>query len=111
MTFSFTFNVLFMIALVGGALALIDGVIRAGRRSLVIGVLELIAAVLFLLSLFFEGIPLGALILAIVTIVLLVLGLLLPGRGSVAIGIIALILLVIWVVLHQHWLVIQGVNG
>lgn len=111
MTFSFTFNVLFVIAVVGGALALIDGLVRAGRRSRLVGVLEIIASVLFLLSLFFAGIPLGALILAIITIVLLVIGLALPGRGSVALAVIALILLVVWVVLGQHWIVIPGVNA
>lgn len=113
MTLSFTFDLLFIIAVIGGALALIDGIIRARGRVAIVAVLEIIASALFILSLFFSGIPLGSLILAIITVVLLVIALIVGGRrrAGVATAVIALILLVVWILLGQRWLIIPGING
>ena len=105
---------LFVIALAAGICAVIDGITRArGRGSSVLAIIEIIAAVLFLLSLFFPGIPFGSLVLAIITTVLLVLQLVLRGgrrRGGVAITAVALVLFIVWIVLSQRWIVIPGVN-
>lgn len=109
-----TLSWIFVIAVAAGIFALIDGISRArGRGSSVLAIIEIIAAVLFLLSLFFPGIPFGSLILAIITSVLLVIQLVLRGgrrRGAVAITVVALVLFILWIVLSQGWIVIPGVN-
>lgn len=105
---------LLIIAVAGGVLALVDGITRArGRGSSILGILEIVAAVLFLLSLFFPGIPLGSLILAIITAALVAVQLFVGGgrrRGGMAVTVLALVLLVLWIVLSQGWLRIPGVN-
>lgn len=115
MSFSVTLDLLFVIAVIGGVLALVDGIIRVrGRGSSIIAVIEIIAAALFLLSLFVSGIPLGSFILAVILVILLVLQLVLRGstrRGSIALTVIALVLLVVWAVLERGWIVIPGLNG
>lgn len=116
MSFTFTFNLLFAIAAIGGILALIDGIIRARGRAAILAIIEIIVAALFLLSLFLvvTGIPFSTLALAVALIVLLVIQLVLRGstrRSGVALTVIALVLLVIWVVLERAWIVIPGING
>lgn len=112
MTFSLTINLLFIIGLVGGILALIDGITRVRGRAAVLGVLQIIFAVLFLLSLFFSGIPLGNVLLAFITVVLLILALAFRGgRASVWLPLVGLILLIIWLVLGPHAISIPGVNA
>jgi hypothetical protein len=90
-----TLSWLLIIALVGGALALVDGILRLRGRgsSTIIGVIEIIVAALFLLSLF---LPVVALIIG--------------GRTRRAITIAALVFLVVWLILENRWLVIPGVN-
>jgi hypothetical protein len=107
-----TLSWLLVIALVGGALALVDGILRLRGRgsSTIIGVIEIIVAALFLLSLFLPGIPFGSLVLGIVTLVVLVVALIIGGRTRRAITIAALVFLVAWLVLFNRWLVIPGVN-
>lgn len=95
-------NLLFLIALVGGVVAIIDAIVRIRARSAVLGIIQLIAAALFTLSLFVAGVPFGQPILAVVTIVLLVLGLAFRGsarRGGVALTVIAIILLLAYLLL------------
>jgi hypothetical protein len=112
MTFSLTINLLFIIGLVGGVLALIDGISRVRGRAALLGVLQIIFAVLFLLSLFFAGIPLGNVLLAFITVVLLILALAFRGgRAGVGLVLVALILLIIWLVLGPHAISIPGVNA
>jgi hypothetical protein len=113
MTFSLTINLLFIIGLVGGILALIDGIARIRGRAALLGVLQIIAAALFLLSLFFAGIPLGNVLLALITVVLLILALAFRGsaRASSWLPLIALILLIIWLVLGPRAILIPGVNA
>jgi len=113
MTFSLTINLLFIIGLVGGILALIDGISRVRGRAALLGVLQIIFAVLFLLSLFFAGIPFGAVLLAFLTVLLLILVLAFRGtaRHSVWLALIALVLLIVWLTLGTHNISIPGVNA
>ena len=72
-----TLSWLLIIGLIGGALALIDGIIRVrGRGTAIIAVIEIIVAALFILS-FFLNVPFGSLVLAIVLL----------DRAVVAVGI------------------------
>lgn len=106
-------NLLFLLGLVGGVLAIIDAIIRIRARSTVLGVIEVIVAALFTLSLFVAGVPFGSPILAVVTIVLLVLGLAFRGgarRGGVAITVIAIIVLLAYTLLAGD-IKIVGINA
>ncbi|MFC5501352.1 hypothetical protein ACFPJ4_03745 [Lysinimonas soli] len=109
-----TLSWLLLIALAGGALALIDGIIRVrGRGTAILAVIQIIVAALFLLAFFVTAIPFGPLVLAVVTLVVLVLQLVLRGstrRSGVTITVAAIVIIAIWIVLAQHWLVIPGVN-
>jgi len=109
-----TLSWLLLIALVGGVLALIDGVIRVrGRGAAILAIIQIIAAALFLLSFFVTAIPFGSIVLAVVTLVVLILQLVLRGstrRSGVTITVAAIIAIAVWIVLAQHWLVIPGVN-
>jgi hypothetical protein len=107
-----TLSWILLIALAGGILALVDGIwrLRARGGSTVVGVIELIVAGLFLLSLFVPGIPWGSLVLGIATLVVLVVALFLGGRTGRTLTIIAVVLMVVWVVLVNRWLVIPGIN-
>ncbi|MGR0219807.1 hypothetical protein [Agromyces sp. ZXT2-6] len=109
-----TLSWLLVIAFAGGILALVDGIMRArGRGSNVVAIIEIIAAVLFLLSLFFPGIPFGSLILGIILAIVVAVQLFMRGstrRGGIALTVIALVLIVLWIVLSQGWIVIPGVN-
>lgn len=109
-----TLSWMLVIAIAGGVLALIDGITRSrGRGTSIIAILEIIAAVLFLLALFLPGIPFGALVLAIITAVIVAVQLFTRGgtrRGGIALTVVSLILLVLWIVLSQGWIIIPGVN-
>jgi hypothetical protein len=113
MTFTIPiFNLLFIIGVVGGVLALIDGITRVRSRAAILGIIQIIVAALFLLSLFFAGIPLGSVLLAFLTVVLLILALAFRGgRASVWLPLVALILLIIWLVLVPAAIKIPGVNA
>jgi hypothetical protein len=113
MTFTIpAFNLLFIIGVVGGVLALIDGITRVRSRAAVLGIVQIIVAALFLLSLFFAGIPLGSVLLAFLTVVLLILALAFRGgRASVWLPLVALILLIVWLVLVPHAITIPGINA
>ena len=103
---------LLLIALVGGVLALVDGIwrLRARGGSTVVGIIEIVVAGLFVLSLFLTGIPLGSLVLGIATLVVLAVALFAGGRTGRTLTIIAVVLMVVWVVLVNRWLVIPGIN-
>ena len=112
--FSVVINLPFIIALVGGVLAVLDAITRLRRGSTILAILQIIAAVLFVLSLFIANVPFGAPLLAVVTILLLLLQLVFSGttrRGGAAITVIAIILLVIWLVLIGGRVLIPGVNA
>lgn len=106
-----TLSWLLLIALVGGALALIDGILRVrGKGNTLVGIIEIVVAALFILSLFLPGIPFGSLVLAIATLIVIVVGLVLRGRQGIGIAIAALAVIALWVVLVNRWLVIPGIN-
>ena len=77
-----TLSWLLLIALIGGVLALVDGIwrLRARGGNTVVGVIEVIVAALFLLSLFVPGIPWGSLVLGVATLIVVVVALFLGGR-------------------------------
>ena len=103
---------LLLIALVGGVLALVDGNwrLRARGGSTVVGIIEIVVAGLFVLSLFLTGIPFGSLVLGIATLVVLAVALFAGGRTGRTLTIIALVVIVVWLILVNGWLVIPGVN-
>lgn len=112
--FSVVIDLPFIVAFAGGVLAVVDAITRLRRGVAIVAVLEIIASVLFVLSLFIANVPFGAPLLALVTIILLLLQLVFSGttrRGGAAITVIAIILLVIWLVLIGGRVVIPGVNA
>ncbi len=112
--FTVDINLTFIVALVGGILAVLDAITRLRRGSTILAIIQIIASVLFVLSLFIANVPFGAPLLAVVTILLLLLQLVFSGttrRGGAAITVIAIILLVIWLVLIGGRVVIPGVNA
>ena len=105
-----TLSWLVLIALVGGILAVVDGVLRLrGKGGTAVGLFELIAGLLFLISLFVP-IAWGSIVLAVVTAVALIVALVVRGKSAVALTIVALILVVAWIVLANRWIVIPGIN-
>jgi len=107
-----TLSWLLVIALIGGALALVDGILRlrARRGSTIVGIIEIVVAGLFLLALFIPGIPFGAIVLAVATLVVLAVALFAGGRTGRTITIIALVAIALCLILANRWLVIPGVN-
>jgi len=106
-----TLSWLLLIALVGGILALIDGILRVrGKGNTIVGIIEIVVAALFVLSLFLPGIPFGSLVLAIATLIVVVIGIVFRGRQGVGIAIAALAVIALWIVLVNHWLGIPGIN-
>lgn len=105
-----TLSWLLLIALVGGILAVIDGVLRLrGKGGMAVGLFELIAGLLFLISLFVP-VAWGSIVLAVVTAIALIVALIVRRRSGVAITIVALVLVVAWIVLANRWIVIPGIN-
>ena len=109
-----TLTWLLVLALIGGALALIDGIIRVrGRGTAILAVIEIIVAALFLISLFVSGIPFGTTVLAIALLIVLVVQLVLRGstrRSGVTITVVSIIVTAIWLILALGWVHIPGVN-
>ena len=107
-----TLSWLLLIALIGGVLALVDGIwrLRARGGNTVVGVIEVIVAALFLLSLFVPGIPWGSLVLGVATLIVVVVALFLGGRTGRGVTIAAAVVVAIWLVLANHWIVIPGIN-
>ena len=105
-----TLSWLLLIALAAGILAVIDGILRLrGKGGTVVGIVELVAGGLFLISLFVP-IAFGSMVLAVVTAIALVIALIVRGKSSMGLTIAALVLVVIWIVLANHWVVIPGLN-
>ena len=107
-----TFSLLVILGLIGGVLALVDGIwrLRARGGSTIVGVIEVIVAALFLLSLFVSGIPWGSLVLGVATLIVVVVALFLGGRTGRGVTIAAAVVVAIWLVLVNHWIVIPGIN-
>ncbi|KQM80678.1 hypothetical protein [Agromyces sp. Leaf222] len=107
-----TLTWLLLIALIGGVLALIDGIwrLRARGGSTVVGVIEVIVAALFLLTFFVPGIPWGSLVLGVATLIALVVALFAGGRTGRGVTVAALVVIAVWIVLVNQWLIIPGIN-
>jgi hypothetical protein len=108
-----TINLLFVITVLAGALALFDGIARLrGRGNAIVGVAEIVFAALLLVSLFIAfPAPLGLLTWAILLEIALILALFVRGRGrrgGWVITIIALVLNTIVVLVGLGWLSIPG---
>lgn len=123
-TFAIELSLMFFVAAIGGVLALIDGITRARGGAALLAILQIIVAILFLLSLFVRGIPLtvGELefttpLLGFILVILLLIQLAFRSgvqRGGVAITLVAIILLVIWFVFGlgaRIDLYVPGVTG
>ena len=107
------FSLLFLIGVVGGVLAIIDAIVRIRAHSAVLGIVQLIAAALFTISLFVSGVPFGAAVLAVATLILLVLGLAFRGgraRGGVALTVVSAVLLLAYL-LFGGGIKIAGINA
>jgi hypothetical protein len=107
-TFVLELTLMFFIAAIGGILALIDGITRARGGAALLAILQIVVAILFLISLFVRGIPLtvGELefttpLLGFILVIILLIQLAFRAgvrRGGVAITLIAIILLIVWFV-------------
>ena len=107
---SFSFTVLFLILAAAAVLAIIDAIIRLrGKGTSVLAIVELIIAILLVLS-WFVVVPFGQFALAVALLVVLIIQLVLR-RSSFTITIAALILTAAFIVLERQWIIIPGING
>ena len=106
-----TFSLLVIIGIIGGVLALVDGIwrLRARGGNTIVGVIEIIVAALFILS-FFVPIPWGGVVLGVATLIALVVALFAGGRTGKGLTIAAIVVIAIWLVLVNNWVVIPGIN-
>lgn len=106
-----TFSLLLIVGLIGGVLALVDGIwrLRARGGNTIVGVIEIIVAALFILS-FFVPIPWGSVVLGVATLIALVVALFAGGRTGRGLTIAALVVIAIWLVLVNGWVIIPGIN-
>ena len=116
--FPVVISLLTLIALLGGVLALVDGIIRVRRGNTVLAVIEIIVAALFLIA-FIP--PLAAIIpvaiatttLAIVLLIVLVIQLVLRGstrRSGVALTVAAIVIIAFWLVVALGWIAIPALS-
>ena len=106
-----TFSLLVIIGIIGGVLALVDGIwrLRARGGNTIVGVIEIIVAALFILS-FFVPVPWGSVVLGVATLIALVVALFLGGRTGRGLTIAAIVVIAIWLVLVNGWIVVPGIN-
>lgn len=110
MTVNFSFTLLFLILAVAAVLAIIDAVLRLrGKGSSVLAIIELIVAILLVLS-WFVAIPFGQFALAVALLVVLIIQLV-ARRTYYGITIAALILTAAFIVLERGWILIPGINA
>ncbi len=108
-------SVVTVLLIATAVIALVDGIVRArGRGTAVLAVIEIIIAVLLILSLF-VNIPFGRLGLDLALIVVLVLQLVFRGsarsRSGAALTVIGLVLAALLAIISLGWLHIPGVIG
>jgi len=103
---------LLVIGIVGGAVALIDGILRLRARggSTIVGIVEMVVAALFLLTLFVPAIPWSWLVLGVVLLVVLIVAIVTRGGTGVTLPIISIVVVGLFLVLMNRWLVIPGIN-
>jgi hypothetical protein len=107
---SFSFTVLFLILAAAAVLAIIDAVLRLrGKGTSILAIVELIVAILLVLS-WFVNVPFGQFALAVALLVVLIIQLVVR-RASFGITIAALALTAAFIVLERHWIIIPGING
>jgi hypothetical protein len=106
-----TFSLLVIFGIIGGVLALVDGIwrLRARGGNTIVGVIEIIVAALFILS-FFVPVPWGSVVLGVATLIALVVALFAGGRTGRGLTIAAIVVIAIWLVLVNHWVIIPGIN-
>ena len=106
-----TFSLLVILGLIGGVLALVDGIwrLRARGGNTIVGVIEIIVAALFILS-FFVPVPWGSVVLGVATLIALVVALFAGGRTGRGVTIAGIVVIAIWLVLVNHWVIIPGIN-
>lgn len=102
---------IFIITVLAAGLALFDGIGRMRGRggSNILAIIEIVAAILMLISIFVT-IPGGTLLFAIILEVVLLLLLFIRGRGISIITVIALILNTIVIVLALGWVTIPAIQ-
>ncbi len=111
-----TLSWLLIITILAAAFAIFDGISRlTGRRSnSILAIVELLLAVLMLLSIFFAfPAPLGTFLFSLLLEVVLVLILLIRGagaRGVSVVTVVALILNAIVLLIALGWLTIPGLG-
>lgn len=109
-----TINLLFIVTILAGALALYDGIARVRGRggATILAVAEIVFAALMLVALFVAfPAPLGLLTWAILLLIVLIITMILRGtgrRGVWIVTIIAAILTAIVVLVNLGWLRIPG---
>ena len=106
-----TFSLLVILGLIGGVLALVDGIwrLRARGGNTIVGVIEIIVAALFILS-FFVPVPWGSVVLGVATLIALVVALFAGRRSGRGVTIAGIVVIAIWLVLVNHWVIIPGIN-
>jgi hypothetical protein len=106
-----TLNILTLITAAAAVLALLDGNgrLRSSRNSTVLAVLELVLAVLMLLT-FFTPLPapLSLIVVSVILEVVLVLALVTSGRGTKTLTVVALVLNSVVIVTAFGWVAIPG---
>ena len=110
-------SILTLIALIGGILALIDGIVRVRRGNAVLAVIEIIVSALFLIAFIpplekIIPVAIATTTLAIVLLIVLVIQLVLRGstwRSGIALTASAIILIGLWLVLALGWVNIPGI--
>jgi hypothetical protein len=114
MHISVNLNLLEILIIVTGVLAVLDSVVRIRGRRGVLAIIELIAGILLILS-NFVTLPniLGQTIMQIVLEVVLILLLFVRGggrRGGLALTVITLILNTLLILLTLNWITIPGLH-
>jgi hypothetical protein len=103
---------LLLIALAAGVLTLVDGIwrLRARGGSTVVGIIEIVVAALFLLTLFVPAIPWSWLVLGVALLVVLIVAIVTRGGTGITLPVIGIVLIALFLVLMNRWLVIPGLN-
>jgi uncharacterized membrane protein len=106
-----SFSLAILLTIVASIVAAIDGQRRFASKKggRVIGIIELVLALLLLISVFF-ALPISSSIIAIVLLLTMIIGLIFRGsvKGLPWLTIAAIILVALVVVLDQGWVTLPG---
>ncbi len=107
-------NEIVLLSILAGALSLYDGILRT-RSSKILGIIEVIVAVLILISIFFSfGVTIPIATLVIVLEVVLIIAAVFRGgmrRGTVAVTVLALVFNSLLLLVLLGWLHIPFLKG